>query len=927
METSTLLTYLENSLSSDNAARKASESFLLTNKVSLVSPLLALLVDNNNITTQLQLVALTLVKNAIASIDNKDQKYGGLLNETIQQTLRYMENFEDPFSHNASILIKMALKILDTIIRQERSNYDEELSQFAHNLIGKGTLNSFYLGMLIVRPVARLHRHSSNMEINNILSMNFGEHICNFLQSYDEELSSGGSNSKIQQACHAVLKLLNYMTTIKVPQYFATISHLQSLCNLLTRLIQRTIQTKDFINTKWIIRLSIKLHARATATTMIPTEETSYTSEFKSSISQIVNEEAINTLSSLVTEPNMMSILLSYTDDDGEDEAYVDSEQKAVQQRCMFYFLTFLTRSITKTSYTSFRPYLDSIIMNVLVPSLTISKSAIEDYENAPTEFLAEHVDVTDVIDGDVKYACLNCLKKIMRYDSEVTVPLVNLCAQLIEQGGRNLACALNIIGISQKSIYDEDLSKLIRRIIEINIKLEGDQEMWLRCLIYEFLSTVRFDVDVGSLPLSFDTNTSLPLLITSVKLVIAKAGGDLINPVQIMQVLLTVGEQENLEIVGELVDMLVEKYPQELGPYSCELIANLVGSFLRLLEEEQSNSGGGETENQLLGLLSNMQTIIMASNDGSINRNESVVEKITEMVTPVVDAVLNNALLDYVEGVIDICEALNNAGHCGASHLATVVESFTAYGSEYFEFYGAYFHSVFFYGDDNDKNVMTQLIGWLLEQNSEGLDTDDEELFNFVVDLGVEMALCGLGSEEYKELLELLYNSSDDKAQFWESKQTYRCVFAGMYKMSDVVMGMFGENVGELLQNFETIVEDGTWSTVFDLKIGIMGLMSFTRKFENNDQLREKATKLLSVLCDKVNSAISTRSALLKMVNGEQGVTSQDGESGSDNVSGNDDDGGDADLMDCDEFEELNKISVLDHIDVFGELAKYLGA
>lgn len=925
MDSTSLVAHLSNTLSPDNTVRRASETLLLGQHADIVPQILSVLLSGDaEIPPQVKLVGLTLVKNRIAA-DWSHPATEEKTKETVKnQIVEYIAKLPDPFSGSNHAVVRMCLKIIDIILLYSTSTFQFDLLNFANDLIKKDdrSVDNFFIGVLFVRQVARRNRHLNKYELLDNISLNFCPVYLDFLQTYSKELQQGTTDPHKSLLTHEILKTLNYITTTRVPSFFQDLSAntLQSLssslCELFCLLLSKNI---DSGNVKWILRFMIKLQIRASSTSQL-----SYPAGFVDFLqSSIVGNNA----STIVDEISKSYELLSNLVDVGDD---------GIKERTLYYFLVYLTKCISPLTYNAIEPHISMIISNIIVHTLSMTAQETELFEDDPAEFVnsnlssslvnpdSQSLPFLDMSNSDIKSASSALVVRLIKNKPEFTSPLISLAGQILSSEDRlSLPCALSILKLVQSHIDEDTMNSAVNRLVEISKSLSKD-DMWLCCLIYDFFSELKtksVDPVRSHLPIFLELSQPLPLLISTLKLMILKSSPENINPVQIMQLLLTLSETQSLEIISDMIDYLVEKYPQQLVPYNSELISNMCSSFMRLSEDENFNTEGSVDDEtkvmKLLGLLDNILTVVLSVSD------KQVIYDLNSQLNCVISAVLDNAALDLVESVMELVQEID-AKCKQVLNLDTVVNSFKNYGYDYFDYYLNYFQSVYCFGDLKQRSTVTELLKWIISENPSGFDSDDTEFVDFLTSLVSDMVIScnstendnGLSDEVFRTVLEMTFRSYDEKDEFWGNKYIFRCIIGGFLKKPIIVMNMFGDMLDQVLLKFKVLIENGTWCTVYDLKLGMLGLLEIVKGCSDNEQIRNMAIEIISMLCDRYNGAVEHREKLLKITAGE-------------NVTGSDDteneEGEEYDLLSDSGFDELHKTSVLDQIDVFGEIKAYL--
>ncbi|KGK34634.1 hypothetical protein JL09_g6218, partial [Pichia kudriavzevii] len=179
----------------------------------------------------------------------------------------------------------------------------------------------------------------------------------------------------------------------------------------------------------------------------------------------------------------------------------------------------------------------------------------------------------------------------------------------------------------------------------------------------------------------------------------------------------------------------------------------------------EDSYNEENDKENILLGILNNILTIVMSTND------KNTILKLNDILSPIISSIMDNALLDFLELTIELVEELTNRSE-NVSHLDEVINSFKNFGFDYYEYYESYFVSCYCYGNLEERSSVTNLIKWILSENPYGYESDDSEFISFLSNIVVEMVLScsenendgGLSDEVFNKILQMIYNSAEDK-------------------------------------------------------------------------------------------------------------------------------------------------------------------
>lgn len=900
--------YLENTLSSNNNVRKQSETYLLNAGPEIVPQLLSPLVDanltaNSEIPYQLEIAALTLIKNRIFRDWNKniDNDYSSTVKSLLKD---YLLKFNNPFNQSNHLLINMTLAIIQYILAVDNSGFQNDLLQWAHDRIVNGGENNFYIGTLVIQIIAKRSRNLENGPTNDIVNI-VTPHFANYLKSYYIILTSGQFSNSDSQITYQIIKTINYLTISK-NHGFQSYEKLHETCQLIAHiLLLEFTHFKHYKISKWIFRLFIKLHianANIDALLLITDSNDSIFSNILANINNVFGG----------------------TDDENENDNDDDDYTKHVKSRCIYFFINFLTRLISKDeTYQYIEPNLNIIISQIIMKLLSFNQSQILSFDEDPEEFINTNISSPSIASSPqfnrFESPSISFLNKLIKKRQNTVPPLISLAKDIISSNSYNsLPCALTILTLIQKYLDPSEFMSYISKINQINASLTESQ-LWLRSLIYEFISNVSIPIDLPqfNLPISLDFNQPLPLLLASIKLVITKTPSVSTDAVRLIQILLTISDKENLEIVPDLIHQLATRCGDQLVPYSVELIENLASSFVSLFDGVDGSANNISTDSddsrddKLQGILNNILTIIIPCDS-----DKNVIHKINEKLTPVISIVLENGLLDFLESTLELLVQINYSAE-SILNLEITIDSFKNYGFNYFEYYESYFLLAYSFSNANQRAELNSLLNWILEENPAGLDNDDSEFIAFFTLLVSEMTIAsredrndsGLSDSLYSKTFQMLYDMYDDKDEFWDEKDNYRFILAGLYNKTSVVISIFGdENIHEFLVRFDNLFKSGRWVTVNQTKLSLLALMEVVSTYEDtNMEIKQLALTILSNLCDNLKVAFERREELIK-------------------ISSNDLNTDDVEInYEDDEYDEIiNDKTRLERIDVFGQLEAF---
>ena len=833
MDDDSLLLLLSQTLSKDNIIRRQAEvslsSLSLNNNDSVIEKLSKILVNNNsNIESDLQLIILTYIKNNI----NKSNTTN--INSLCENLINYFLSFQNsnPFIGNDQILIKMIIKILENLINIQNIQFQYNLIKIINDNLNDNeihnSLSKFYIIILLIYVLTKSNRFMENSVNNQLLNeiSSFTPLLSNFLQNYQS------NDIKFNKITYIIMKILNNLSDSKsftMFNYFNDLENLQLICETIGQIGQINNNLNDLRLNKWILKIFINL-----------------------SNNQLIDENI---------KIQNLSNTLKYLDNENDFNLWI------LEKNCRFgyYFFNYLQKSIKLGLYSLIQPYIDIIISNLIVSINLPNDELIDDINDNINDFMNyvtnDYNNYTYEISIDLNDSSKRFLNTLITNDISIINPLIELCEKLINSSNNfyYIVCGLKILNMFWSKIKNTDVEiQLINKIIEINSSINNRNDLlWVRCIIYNFFTEIKgINVNFNNFNIDLNYNNddnekndivSKSLIIISIRMILLCneqiKQQDLINPIQIMQILLKFNENENLEIINDLIDLLIERYIDELGPYSYELICNLNDMFLQIINNtdiEQDN----EIINKLLGILNNILTIIISIND------ESIISVINDKLKSLIEGILENASLDYLEIILEICDEINNKCR-KVYNLSTIIESFEQYGWEYYEFYENYLHNIYYFGDKNDKEQMNLLIKWIINENS-----NDEEFQKFLIELIIEKILSNECDDyEFEQILEFIYNNQSDDEDFLFKKINIELILIGIYKKSNITLKLINNEINNLINNLQNLINNNEWNeSLYDLKIGLVGLIGLY-KINPIETIMELIKQLYSELSDTIEN------------------------------------------------------------------------
>lgn len=858
-----LTTLLAHCLVSDNNLRQEADLAIRNTPNGAILPqLLTLLASDGVVDISIKVLAFTIVKTRVKSHwFVRDSQSPNFIDPSVKFQVKtslgqLLYDIQDPF--NEILLINQLMDNIHLILSYEigEEHAENSLQSILIQVGGKmaqGQLQDlqakhYYVNILVIQSIAKCNKFSlESLPLLNEIGRTFNPW-------YKLGIQNGFNCTNqihLNKIKYNLFKLYQYLTIMTIPDCICDEGELK----FWTDQIIASFSALDPAVSKWGLKVILNIFKKV-----------SHANNSK------LDVQFVNYLSSQLTCEIIYNILSAHLNE-------LCQNVKVSDQLTQLLMISVLNAN----TYQQVKPHLEPIINSLVIPQMTITQDEVDEFEDEPISF-------TNRLNNDSDTIYQQFIKLLVSHDVELKQPLFELTLNLLHSGtDLTISCGLSLVVCILQGLTPEQLDQMVRLVLGINEGIQTNDRLWLRCGIYEMLTHVS---DTG-LPVAITDQMPLPLLIASLKLLIFKQME--YNVVEVMSILLQISSTYPLEIVYELIDLVVLQHPDEIQPFNLDLIDKLTQNFVAIYQ-----SGGVEAEenmDQLANIMNNFVTIVISINDpasfGVIN----------ERVAKVVEIIMTNGILDILAEAMELLETINYMTK-KVLNLEMVIESFHRFGVDYPDLFQVYFESVYQYGDGDDVRRMNECVLWIY---SEQLHVEDFELNEVVLSLMCQMAIhpaveAGdeLSSEVLTRTLQASFELIEDRDRFFENKLVLRCVIACMIHKMPLVGKLFGAQLKGVLNALDVLINKRQWSTVFDLRLGTLGLCALAKSSLMENEIKAQTMGLIIGMVNRLEPAIEHRMQLLHM---EQGTAATLGE--------------DVEVTFDEEYDEINKETRIDGLNV----------
>ncbi|KIJ64587.1 hypothetical protein HYDPIDRAFT_154272 [Hydnomerulius pinastri MD-312] len=372
-------------------------------------------------------------------------------------------------------------------------------------------------------------------------------------------------------------------------------------------------------------------------------------------------------------------------------ELYI-SKQAWLSKKCQYQIFQFFTECIKpKSTWILLKPHVDSLVANFVFPHLSFNASNQQLWESDPVEYVRASVDEFENFSSPVSGATSFILSLASVRTKTAFLPILTFVNNVLRS---NAAPPQKFGALNMTSI----LGNFIMRHPEVKGGMEQfmmqhvlpeftASEPYMRAIACEVLGTmvkshlewtsaenlekhsraIAVALDDPELPVRVQAAmalTKMAVTYDSVREAVAPQVG------KVIQDLLKLSDETDLDLLNNSMELMVERFQDELLPVATQLTARLCETYMRLAREglalaNETISDNIEVESLLsdgdddkiygaMGVAKTIGTIV-----SSIDTNQEVLTQVQEVVIPIIRFTLENKLLDLFDNMYDLVDSL----------------------------------------------------------------------------------------------------------------------------------------------------------------------------------------------------------------------------------------------------------------------------
>ncbi|KAI0372335.1 ARM repeat-containing protein [Pilatotrama ljubarskyi] len=372
-------------------------------------------------------------------------------------------------------------------------------------------------------------------------------------------------------------------------------------------------------------------------------------------------------------------------------ELYV-SGQAWLSKKCQYRIFTFFTECVKpKSTWALLKPHFENLVSSYVFPQLSFTPAKQEQWDSDPVEFVRTTVDEFEAFDSPVSAATSFLFSLASNRTKTTFLPILGFINRVLQSkpaapqryGALNMTAALgpfimrhpDVKGNMEQFLIQHVLPEfaaseaymravaceVLGTVVKSGFKFSNEQHL------HQHLTAVAAAIDDPELPVRVHACLALTELVTdsaSVKTAVAPQVG------KVIQTLLKLSEETDLDILNHCMESMVETYQTELLPVAAELTARLCETYARLAKESQSADEVDasaidldaimEAENNedktfaAMGVAKTISTVVNA-----VDSSPEILAQIQEIIVPIVVLTLENKLLDLLDNMYDLVDAL----------------------------------------------------------------------------------------------------------------------------------------------------------------------------------------------------------------------------------------------------------------------------
>ncbi|KAI0769096.1 ARM repeat-containing protein [Trametes elegans] len=391
-------------------------------------------------------------------------------------------------------------------------------------------------------------------------------------------------------------------------------------------------------------------------------------------------------------------------------ELYV-SGQAWLSKKCQYRVFTFFTECVKpKSTWALLKPHFENLVSSYVFPQLSFTPAKQEQWESDPIEFVrttvgtctpercivtprqTEHTaDEFEAFDSPVSAATSFLFSLASNRTKTTFLPILGFINRVLQSkpaapqryGALNMTAALgpfimrhpDVKGNMEQFMVQHVLPEftasepymravaceVLGTVIKAGFKFSNEQHL------HQHFTAIAATIDDAELPVRVHACLALTEMVTDseiVKTAVAPQVG------KVIQTLLKLSEETDLDILNHCMESMVDTYQTELLPVAAELTARLCETYGRLAKESLNSEeidggsidldsimGSDVNEDKTFAAMGVAKTISTVVN--AVDSSPEILAQIQEIIIPIVVFTLENKLLDLLDNMYDLVDAL----------------------------------------------------------------------------------------------------------------------------------------------------------------------------------------------------------------------------------------------------------------------------
>ncbi|KAL1950524.1 hypothetical protein VTO73DRAFT_5648 [Trametes versicolor] len=361
-----------------------------------------------------------------------------------------------------------------------------------------------------------------------------------------------------------------------------------------------------------------------------------------------------------------------------------------LSKKCQYRIFAYFTECVKpKSTWGLLKPHFENLVSSYVFPQLSFNATKQEQWTTDPIEFVRTTVDEFEAFDSPVSAATSFLFSLASNRTKTTFLPILGFINRVLQSkpaapqryGALNMTAALGpfimrhpeVKGNMEQFMIQNVLpeftatepymravaSEVLGTVIKAGFKFSNEQHL------HQHFTAVAAAIDDPELPVRVHACLALTEMVTdspTVKTAVAPQVG------KVIQTLLKLSEETDLDILNHCMESMVDTYQTELLPVAAELTARLCETYARLAKESQtadetegidldSIMEGDANEDKTFAAMGVAKTISTVVN--AVDSSPEILAQIQEIIIPIVVLTLENKLLDLLDNMYDLVDAL----------------------------------------------------------------------------------------------------------------------------------------------------------------------------------------------------------------------------------------------------------------------------